>query len=128
MTDKKLGPFDWIRIINFKSYDDEEISLDNGFIVYIIIQYFSQFSDTIFLAQQLNMMANLPIDSQFWFLYNSISKRKRYSKWIKRDNSPELISIMEYYNINYNRATEYLDILTSVEVKDIIKIIDQDKG
>jgi hypothetical protein len=123
---KKLSPWDWIYIINFKTYEGQPITTENGFSVYIILQHMSSFSDTIFISQTLNELSILPIELQFWFLYNSITKRKRFSKWIKRDSSPELKSIMSYYNCNIQRAAEYLDRLTKEEIIDIVSTVNQD--
>jgi hypothetical protein len=120
------SPWDWVYIINFKTYEGEEISVENKFVSYIILQQFSQFSDTIFIAQQLNEISFLPLEMQFWFLYDSISKRKRFSKWIKKNSSEELTAIMNFYNCNFKRAEEFLERLTQAELSDIINASKQD--
>jgi hypothetical protein len=120
------SPWDWIYIINFKTYEGQEISTENKFVPYIINQHFAQFSDTIFISQQLNEMNALPLEMQFWFLYGSISKRKRFSKWIKKDLPKELDAVMSYYDCNHQRAEEYIERLTPDELSIILNTIEQD--
>ena len=48
---------------------------------------------------------------QFEFLLNSIRRKKRWSKWIKSENSEMLDLVCEYYQCNQTVGREYLSIL-----------------
>jgi hypothetical protein len=61
----------------------------------------------------MNMHAQIPTQWQFEFLKNSISKKKRFSKWHKRDATTEQLKlVMKHYKYSEKRAHEVLNILS----------------
>jgi len=48
---------------------------------------------------------------QYDFLLQSVRKRKRFSKWMKKDKSDDLQLVIDYYNVNKKKAEEYIEIL-----------------
>ena len=57
---------------------------------------------------------------QFDFFINIIRKRKRFSKWNKKEIEGDLEVIKEYYGYNESRALETLSILSPEQI-DIIR-------
>ena len=51
---------------------------------------------------------------QYDFLFGSVRRRKRFDKWLKKDDIDELTVkvIMEYYQVGHKRAIEYLSMMT----------------
>jgi hypothetical protein len=53
------------------------------------------------------------VDWQFSFLLNSISKKKRFSKWHKKDAETESLRLVkEYFGYSDSKASDALSILT----------------
>jgi hypothetical protein len=71
----------------------------------------------------MNQHSGIPKVWQNDFLLNTISKKKRFSKWHKKDaEDRKLLLIMEYYKYSTERAKEVMDIvspdqLTMIEEK-----------
>ena len=66
----------------------------------------------------MNMHSSIPKKWQFDFLRGSVPKRKRFSKWIKKD-STDVSQIMEYYKYSARRALEVLPLLSSEQLEHI---------
>jgi hypothetical protein len=61
----------------------------------------------------MNRNSSIPVDWQFSFLLNSISKKKRFSKWHKKDAETESLRLVkEYFGYSDSKAIDALDILT----------------
>lgn len=80
---------------------------------YMINKALSFFPDTILLVNEINL-SNITNQMNYDFLYNIISKKRRFSKWHKQDQvlQNKLDLIIEYFSCNMTRAKEYLEILT----------------
>jgi hypothetical protein len=61
----------------------------------------------------MNRNSSIPVDWQFSFLLNSISKKKRFSKWHKKDAETESLRLVkEYFGYSDSKAVDALSILT----------------
>lgn len=96
--------------------DEENEKQYNAFIVNRGLSYFA---DTILLANEMNRRHDLPANMQFAFLINSIKKRKRFSKWLKADQSEELLIVKAYYGYSNEKARSALAILSSAQVQQL---------
>ena len=79
----------------------------------------AQAVDTIMFANEMNKAPWLSKELQYKFLLRSVSKKKRYNKWVKVDveeNQEDIDNVANHYSVNKNRAREYLKILTVDEV------------
>ena len=74
------------------------------------------FSDTILLANEMNIYNGLDNKLQFHFLLNSIRARKRYSPWLKNSKIKNLETIKEYFGYSDQRAKEVLNVLTDEDI------------
>ena len=111
-----MSPFDWIKVLNEKS----KAEFDSSYSPFIINKGLSFNDNNIFFANEMNSNYELASDIQFDFYFNIIPKNKKFSKWIKKEQTDENIQlIMEFFDINRLRATEYLNILPSSEIEKI---------
>jgi hypothetical protein len=115
--------FEFINAINDTKVDlfaDPQAKKDyNAFIVNRGLSYFP---DTIFYSNEMNKFNQLDVDMQFDFLLNSIPKKKRFSKWNKKETSTEdLFLIMQMYKYNYVKALDALRILNAEQLSIIRK-------
>lgn len=87
---------------------------------FLINRSLSFFPDTILYANEMNRYSDIPKKSQFSYYLNSIPKRKRYSKWFKKDAETKPLSlVMEYYGYSSEKAKEALKILSEEQLKTI---------
>lgn len=86
---------------------------------YVINRCLSYFPDTIFLVNSMNCIPNVDKRMHYEFLLTSVRKRKRFSKWLKREQDIRLDWIKEYYNVSEKKAREYISFLTEEQIEDI---------
>ena len=93
---------------------------EKDYVPFMINRGLSYFPDTILYANEMNKYANIPKNWQFAFYMNSISKKKRFSKWHKKDqNSDDLTLIMKAYGYSSQKAVEALEILSDVQMEQL---------
>lgn len=115
------NPFDFLKAINETK---EDLMVDplneKEYNPFLINRGLSFFPDTIMYANEMNRLSHVPPKSQFQYYINSVPKRKRYSKWFKKDaESKPLSLVMEYYGYSSEKAKEALKILTPEQLKQI---------
>jgi hypothetical protein len=113
-----MTPFDFLNAINENKKDlfqDPQASKD--YTPFMINRGLSFFPDTVLYANEMNMHVQIPTQWQFEFLKNSITKKKRFSKWHKRDATTEQLKlVMKHYKYSEKRANEVLNILSPKQV------------
>lgn len=120
-----MNVFDFLNSINYtkKNILEEDILLEKQYVPFIVNKYLSYFPDTLMHSNQMNKLSFISKKDQYEYFINAIRKRKRYSKWKrKEDNLQKEISlknIMEYFECSYKRAEEYLNILNNDQIQAI---------
>ena len=115
---KKINVFEYVKSINTK----EKYLGDNleNYSSYIVNKAIASYQDCIFFVKEMNLYPALNDKMEYDFYYYSISKRKRFAEWMKRDQDKiELVS--KFYNVSLKKAAEFLDILSDSELKEIEK-------
>lgn len=117
-----MSPFDFINAINdSKANLFEEPQAEKNYPPYLVNRGLSYFHDTVIQANTMNQYASIPKKWQFSFLLNSITKKKRFSKWAKKDaDSESILLVKEYFGYSSEKAKEALRIL-SIEQLEAIK-------
>lgn len=95
----KIGLFDLINDISnggkfIEVYYDDHGSLPKEYNIYMVNKAFSHFTDTIMMANEMNKWWSIPDFAHWSFMKNTISKRKRYSKWFKNLDDPEPVELL----------------------------------
>jgi hypothetical protein len=116
-----MTPFDFLNSINDNKQDlftDPQAEKDyNAFMVNRGLSYFP---DTILYANEMNRNFDMPKEWQFQFLRLSIPKKKRFSKWHKKDSVTDLLKlIMKHYKYSEKRAYEVINILSPTQIEEI---------
>lgn len=114
--------FDYLNAINSTKVDlmSEDPLSEKEYVPFMINRGLSYFADTILYANEMNKYANIPKNWQFAFYLNSVSKKKRFSKWHKKDqNSDDLTLIMKVYGYSSQKAIEALEILTDTQIEEL---------
>lgn len=116
-----MSPFDFINAINLTKEDlfqDKMASKDYS--PFLVNRGLSFFHDTVVQANMMNMHPSIPKDWQFYFLLNSVTKKKRFSKWAKADKASEsLLLVQEYYGYSSEKAKEALSVLSDEQLNEI---------
>lgn len=112
---KKLSPFDFVKAINEKSDSPMDIvpEAEKQYLPFMVNRSLSFSPDTILYANEMNCRYFLDNRMQFDYLYHSVRRRKRFDKWIKRNDEEEdnLSAVMDHYKVSRRKAKEYLAML-----------------
>jgi hypothetical protein len=112
-----MNPFDLVEDISYGKkmlISDENEKDYNAFMINRALSYYP---DTILYAQEMNVNHHVDNKMQHDYLFFSIAKRKRYSKWAKKQITADVKMIQEYYGCNYKRAEEAASILSKDQLK-----------
>ena len=113
-----MNPFDYLNSVNYEKQnlmvDDVSESQYNAFMVNRGLSYFP---DSILYANQMNGFEHLDNKLQYEFYLHGLTKRKRFSKWSKKDDITDKIrAVMFYYKYSHERALEALSILSDEQI------------
>jgi hypothetical protein len=116
-----MSPFDFLNAINdSKKNLFEDPQADKDYNSFIINKGLSYFPDTILYGNEMNRNSAIPKKWQFDFLVNSIPKKRRFSKWHKKDDLGELIElVMKHYKYSKQKAYEVISLLKPEQIEDI---------
>jgi hypothetical protein len=122
-----MTPFDFVNAITYNKQDlFEDPQANKDYVSFVVNRALSYFPDTILYANEMNRNHTVDKRWQFDFLLNSISKRKRFSKWAKKAQSPEdLAAVQEYYKYSAEKAMEVLSILSDEQLQQIKQRMDK---
>lgn len=123
-----MSPFDFVNAINFDKRDlfADDPQAEKDYVPFIINRSLSYFPDTLFYANEINRFASAPKQWQFDFLRLSVTKKKRFSKWSKKDSTPaDLAAVQEYYKYSQERAMEALSLLTDEQLEAIKQAVNR---
>ena len=115
---------DFLTAINYSKeplFDTEDDMIQKDYVPFVINRCLSYFPDTIFYANEMNRLNQLEKRLQFDYLSSAIRKRKRYSKWLKDENSKDLDLIKRNFNYSNSKAKEALSILSTDDIETIRK-------
>ena len=113
-----MTPFDFINAINLtKKNLFEDPQAEKDYLPFLVNRGLSYFPDTVLYANEMNRNSGIPKDWQFSFFLNTIPKKKRFSKWHKKDaDSESLTLVKEYFGYSSEKALEALSILSDEQL------------
>ena len=109
-----MSPFDFVNSITYNKQDlFQDPQAEKDYVPFVVNRALSYFPDTVLYANEMNCTHTAPKQWQYDFLRNTISKRKRFSKWNKKDQTPEnLAAVQNYYKYSAEKALEVMSILS----------------
>lgn len=116
-----MSPFDFVNAINLSKKDllKEDPSLEKEYTKskFIVNRAFGYFHDTVLPANAMNMYHDIQSKWQFSFFLNTISKKKRFSKWVEKEPKSETLQLVkEYYGYSSEKAKEALSVLSEQDL------------
>lgn len=120
---------DYLNSINFTKEDlmapESDPSNEKGYLPFIVNKTLSYFQDCILYSNEMNRRHQLDKKMQFDFFLHAIRKRKRFSKWTKKNKEDYIELIKEAYGYSNEKAEQVLDILTDHQLEHIQKFLDK---
>ena len=90
---------------------------------FVVGRCLSYFPDTLFAVNEMNTRAHIDPKMHFDFLRGAVRKRKRFSKWLKRESDERVQALIEYYGFSAKKAREALLVLTEAQVSEIMDAV-----
>ena len=117
-----MNPFDFVNDINFGKKDimtdsDNPELAESTYNPFLTNRALSYFPDTIQFANMMNKSSHKENKMKYSFLLNIIRKRKRFSKWFKKNDDDVLQMVIDYYGYSVNKAKEALKILNDEQIE-----------
>ena len=115
-----LSPFDYIKSINKGQHIDK---VEGDYSPWLIAYNFSLFADTVFQANQVNLLSEITPQMHYDILAKSIRPGNRFKKWPKKDKitGDNIRLIKHHYKYSTQKAVEALKILTDSQIDEIRK-------
>ena len=114
-----MSPFDFLNSVNDTKKDlfAEDPQNKKDYSAFMVNRGLSYFHDTIMYSNEMNINRNIPIEWQYSFYLNAIPKRKRFSKWAKKEKSQDMTKIvMREYGYSESKALDVINILSQEQL------------
>lgn len=116
-----MNPFDYLNSINYSKknimVDDASEKAYSGFMVNRGLSYFH---DTALIANEMNINYHIDHRLQYDFMMNIVTKKKRFSKWLKSNEELNSINtIKEYYGYSDEKAKSILSLLSHEQINEL---------
>ena len=119
---------DYLNAINVSKeplMDESEAYTKQSYPPFVVARCLSYFPDTLFAANEVNIRPVMDSKMHFDFLRGAVRPRKRFSKWLKREEDERVVALTEYYGISSRKAREALTVLTEDQVSEIMGFVDK---
>ena len=110
-------------------FDDLSVADRKAYVPYMINRFVSMNLDVVWLVNAIQQHPLPPREHQL-ALVDALPKQKRFDRYIKssieKEEIPELLFIMKYYQISRRQALDYLTLFTSTEagIVELARIIE----
>lgn len=120
-----MSPFEFTKSISDTKEDIYEGN-EKDYNAFVINKAMSFNVDCIFIANELNKYSNIPKHSQYHLWLNSIEKKRRYGKWVKKDSMPEDIELIkEAYGYSNDKALTVLPLFTDKKLLELKELLNK---
>jgi len=119
-----MSPFDFLNAIN-----DTKVNVmvddiaEKQYLPFMVNRGLSYFLETVLYANEMNRNYHQFERLQFDYLINSVSRKRRFSKWLKPTESADLLIVKEHYGYSNEKARSALTILSSEQLNELKKRI-----
>ena len=121
-----MNPFDFLNSINQTkiSLIDEDPGCEREYNPFLANRGLSYFSDTIFLANEMNRLSGLGKKLQYDFLLVSVRAGKRFSKWIKDESNDRIDALKTLYGYSHTKAKQAAELISDQDWEAIFARLD----
>ena len=103
--------------------DENEHYTKQAYPAFVVTRCMSYFPDTLFASNEMNTRPHIDPKLHFDFLRFAVRPRKRFSKWIKREQDDRVGALIAYYGFSAKKAREALGVLSEEAIAEIQKLI-----
>ena len=121
------SPFDVVNDINNGKRGLITASNEKQYNPFLTNRALSYFAETVLHANEMNVNSHLDPLLQHDYLFHSVRKGKRFSKWSKEVKDKNIELVAEYYGYNYRQAKEVYPLLNEQQLKHISKVLQKGK-
>lgn len=114
-VEEKASPFTYMTSISNKKYPADF----DGYSPFLTNLGFSQRSETVLYANEINKYSDLGNHEQFDFYFHALPKKNFFAKWAKGLKTEKTQMIMDYFSVSYKVAKQYERILADKQIKQI---------
>jgi hypothetical protein len=116
-----MNPFVFLESINTTKQHlmDADPLCERSYNAFLVNRGLSYFADTVFFANAMNT-SQADNRLQYDYLYHSIRKKTRRSKWHKPESDERLLAICQLYGYSVRQAKQALKILNSEQLQAIV--------
>lgn len=114
---------DYLNAINVNKeplLDESETYTKQSYPPFVVTRCLSYFPDTLFAANEVNIRPHMDSKMHFDFLRGAVRPRKRFSKWLKREEDERVAALIDYYGFSFRKAREALTVLTEEQISEIV--------
>lgn len=108
---------DWLNSINFTKEDLSEHIRE--YPAYVINKILAGDISCVMLVNEMNKRYTMSPEMQYKFLLHTVPQKKRYTPFIKKSKDENIPLIKEYFNVNTEKAKDYLEALTVEQLQQI---------
>lgn len=118
---KRLSPFDFAKSINEKTENllKGQPEAEKDYQPFLVNRALSFSPDTILFANMMNLCPNADRKLQYDYLFASVRRRKRFDKWVKREEDDLVPLVASVYGVSERKAIEYLKMLTEAQKNEL---------
>lgn len=106
-----MNPFDILNSINLTKKDLIDPENESKYPSFMVNRGLSYFTDTVLLANEMNVNHHIDARLQYDFLRFAIRPRKRFSKWAKKEKMDNIEVVKEYYGYSDAKAESIMDLI-----------------
>lgn len=103
--------------------DEGEQYVKQSYPAFVVTRCMSYFPDTLFAANEMNTRSTIDPKLHFDFLRFAVRPRKRFSKWLKREQDDRVAALVTYYGFSAKKAREALSVLSEIQVAEIVELV-----
>jgi len=116
-------PWDYVNSINdnktlFTNEENFE-TIEKEYNPWLVNKAFSYHADTISLANYVNSMYHSDKKLQYDFLINTVSPKKRFAKWAKKEKRGDIELVKQVYGYSQRKAEVALSLLSAEQIKEL---------
>jgi len=111
-----MNPFDVVTDVGYSKKGIISKDNEKDYAPFLVNRSMSYFIDTLYYAQEMNINPGIDNLLQYDYYFNSVPKKKRFSKWTKKVVDEDVELVAEYYNYGYKRAEEACKILSKEHI------------
>ena len=118
-----MSPFDFVKSVTETKEDIFEGN-EKDYNPFVINKALSFNLDCVFVAHELSKYPDIPKESQYQLLLNSLDKKKRWGKWTKKDSLPDDIELLkEAYGYSNDKALAALPLFSDKQLLELRELL-----